>query len=164
MYWVRLSWILSPPSLFGLTTCFCGEFQSQRRTSRSQPSSHPRGVEFSFDPCGTKYGLRDLTSSGAVYMVPGRLSRNDSTFVLWGLHQPLPPVSVFQGPAHLKGSLRLYYIAVFGSPFSQIQFKEMTGSAQSQKYITPLVSAKANPWNVSMMVGKSDNMRHLPTF
>lgn len=108
----------------------------------------------------------------------GGTIRKDSTFALWGLHfQPPPPVSVFQGSLHTCQlapcinvyqvyivTVILYIIVVFGSPSSQIQFKEITWSAQSQKYITPRVSAKANPWNVSTMVGKSDNMRHLPTF
>ena len=138
----QLFLVLSPPSLFGLTTCFCGEFQSQRRTSRPQPSSHPRGVKFSFDPCGTKYGLRDLTSSGAVCMVPGR--NNSKGFDIRFMGTSLPttsatPVSVFQGSLHTCQlapcinvyqvyivTVILYNIVVFGSPFSQIQFKEMT--------------------------------------
>lgn len=64
----------------------------------------------------------------------GGTIRKDSTFALWGLHFQC----FSRVPAHL--------------------------SAQSQEYITPRVSAKANPWNVSMMVGKSDNVGHLPTF
>ena len=71
------------------------------RTSQP-PTSNCRGVEFSFGACGTKYGLGDLTSSGAVYMVPGRRNTWISFDIwLWGLHlkvsNNLHAVSVLEG-------------------------------------------------------------------